>query len=247
MKILSWNINGIRSILKKELFYPAFETEQPDIICLQEVRASNDQFTLSDSFKNEYPWMHFNECKSKKGYSGTAIISKIKPIKFIEGTFDLDQGRVTVAEFEKFTLVCVYVPNSGSRFDYRVGEWDALFNDFIVELQIDKPVIVCGDFNVVSNKEIDLYNSKSKGAGATKEEIANFKIVLETYVDSFRYLNPNKVKYSWWSNMHSSRDKNNGWRIDYFLVSKQLLDNITDADILCDVHGSDHCPVSLII
>ena len=243
-KIISWNVNGLRSILRKDLWYPFVNDHIPDIICLQEVRASKDQFSFHNQFDKEYPYQHFHTHETKKGYSGTAILSKIKPIKTWSPDFD-NEGRVIASEYSEYFLVNVYVPNAGSRFNYRIHEWDQLFRNFLLNDLNNKKIIVCGDFNVV-HKNIDIYNPKIKNtAGVTKEERENFGILLDLFVDSFRIKNPQMIKYSWWSNMHNSRSKNNGWRIDYFLVSPDL--EFQDADILDSVMGSDHAPVMLNI
>ena len=241
-KIISWNVNGIRSIIRKELWYPFVNTELPDIICLQEVRASGDQFKLSGEFNNDYPYQYFNNHSTKKGYSGTAIFSKIQPINVTVPEFDVE-GRVQVAEFNNYFLVNVYVPNSGTRFEYRTNTWDHLFREYLIGLT--KPPIICGDFNVAKDS-IDIYNPKIKNkAGVMPEERENFKELLKIFVDSFRQKNPKTIKFSWWSNMFKSRSKNNGWRIDYFLVDKSI--NFMDADILDHIQGSDHAPVMLLI
>jgi len=239
MKIVSWNLNGMRSVLKKDLWYPFVEQHQPDIICLQETRALPTQVTFTDSFKKEYPFRYWNNPLYKKGYSGTAIFSKTEPLEINYSPFD-DQGRVVHLTFENFNLITVYVPNSGSRFEYRTLEWDHKFLEYLKGFG-DKPLVICGDFNVISNKQLDIHNPKIKDcAGATKEEMDNFKGFLELFVDTFRFKYPQEIKYSWWSNMRESRKKNNGWRIDYFLVSKDFV--FEDSNILTDIHGSDHAP-----
>jgi exodeoxyribonuclease-3 len=241
-KIISWNVNGIRSLLRKDLWYPFVNRCCPDIICLQEVRADQTQFDFSDEFNTKYRYQTFNKHFVKKGYSGTAILSKIEPIKTWTPEFD-KEGRIIVAEYNDYMLVCVYVPNAGSRFEYRVNEWDILFRNFVSTFE--KPVIICGDFNVAVEK-IDIYNPKIKNvAGVTIMEKYNFGKLLETFVDSYRKKNPETIKFSWWSNMYKSRSKNHGWRIDYFLVSNSL--TFHEADILDSVMGSDHAPVLLVI
>jgi exodeoxyribonuclease-3 len=243
-KIISWNVNGIRSLLRKDLWYPFVTEHDPDIICLQEVRAANNQFGFSKEFIEKYSYSHFHTHETKKGYSGTGIISKIAPIKIFSPFFDTE-GRVLVAEYPDYFLINVYVPNAGSRFEYRVKEWDQLFRNFLLNDLNNKKIIVCGDFNIAKDP-IDIYNPKIKNvAGVTPQEKENFGILLESFVDSFRKKNPKTIKFSWWSNMYSARSKNNGWRIDYFLVSPEL--EFQDADILDSVMGSDHAPIMLII
>lgn len=236
-------MNGIRSVLKKDLLYPFINKECPDIICLQETRANPSQVKLSDSFEKDYPFRFWNNHFQKKGYSGTAIFSKIKPIEVTYPDFD-NQGRIICAEFENYFLITVYVPNSGSQFDYRVNNWDSAFLEYLKTFT--KELIICGDFNVISDKKLDIYNPKIKdSAGTSKEEMKNFGLFLEHFVDSFRIKNPQQVKFSWWSNMYKAREKNNGWRIDYFLISKNL--KFEESDILDQVMGSDHAPIQLII
>jgi len=189
-------------------------------------------------FENEYPYRYWNNPVHKKGYSGTAIFSKMKPIKVSYGSFD-DQGRVICAEFEEYFLITVYVPNSGSRFEYRTQEWDQLFLEYLKSFDTKK-VIVCGDFNVVADKKLDIHNPKIVSCGATLEEMSNFKMFLEFFVDAYRLKHPQEIKFSWWSNMFQSRSKNIGWRIDYFLVSKDF--EFEDSGIYTDAMGSDHAP-----
>jgi len=254
VKIISWNVNGIRSILKKDSFYPLIELQKPDIICLQEVRATPDQINLSESFIKEYSFQVFNSPDTKKGYSGTAIFSKTKPVRYFKGIGIPDhdtEGRVITVEYGSFFIVNVYVPNSKTgllRLGYRVNEWDTSFNNYLLNLEIEKPVIICGDFNTICS-ELDIHNKQiikiGKSPGATSMEIDYFKSkFLKNFVDSFRLKNPQKIKYSWWSNMGKSRQNNKGWRIDYFLISKNL--KFEDSDILDEVTGSDHAPCVLL-
>ena len=244
MKIVSWNLNGIRSILKKELWYPFIKQENPDIICLQETRALKTQVTFSTEFENEYPFRYWNNPIFKKGYSGTAIFSKTEPLNVSYSPFD-DQGRIICAEFNDYCLITVYVPNSGSQFDYRISDWDRMFYKYL--LTFTKKIIICGDFNVIASKKLDIYNPKlgNDSCGATDEEMENFKLFLKLFVDTFRSKHPQEIKFSWWSNMYHARKKNNGWRIDYFLVSNNL--NFEDSNILTEIKGSDHAPIYLII
>jgi exodeoxyribonuclease-3 len=249
MKVVSWNVNGLRSVLKKNTFYPFVDQVDPDIICIQECRATPEQLNFSQEFMDKYPVRVFNNPVEKKGYSGTAIFSKIKPIRSMKGIGNpwLDQeGRVITLEFESFFIINVYVPNTKndlSRLGYRVNDWDPAFRNLLVNLEIEKPVIVCGDFNVV-HKDIDIHNPKIKNApGMTHEERESFNLLFETFVDSFRIKNPQMIKYSWWSNMGNSRTNNKGWRIDYILTSKLL--SIDSADVMDSIMGSDHCPCYL--
>lgn len=254
VKIISWNVNGLRSIIKKGKFYEFVNEYNPDIICLQEVRATPDQVIFTSKFTSEYSFQIFNNPDIKKGYSGTSIFSKIKPIRCNKGIGipNCDtEGRVITAEFEEYFIVTVYVPNSKQnleRIEYRINEWDLNFRNYLTNLEIEKPVIVCGDFNTIDS-EIDIYNKKNiklnNCPGATLLERNSFKLFLETFVDSFRFKNPEKIKYSWWSNLGKCREHNKGWRIDYFLVSKHI--NFKDSDILDQVLGSDHAPCILII
>lgn len=248
MKIYSFNVNGLRAIIKKE-FLPWIEETSPDILCLQETKLSDRDFQL------DLPGYHqYYSCAEKKGYSGTAIYSKEKPISVKEG-LGIDEhdkeGRTLIAEYEKFYLISVYVPNSQDelrRLDYR-QVWDKAFEDFVSELKTHKSVIFCGDLNV-AHEEIDIKNPKTniKNAGFTIEERNDFSRLLSRgFTDTFRYLHPDEVKYSWWSYRFKAREKNVGWRIDYFVISDDLKDRLKGAEIHNDVFGSDHCPVSIEI
>jgi exodeoxyribonuclease-3 len=252
MKIISFNVNGIRAIIKKD-FTKDMQQFDPDIICLQETKAQDDQVreTLAD-------WQHYHiytNSAVKKGYSGTAILTKTEPlsVSYDIGEEQHDQeGRVICAEFKDFYLVTVYVPNSGSelkRLDYR-QTWDAAFLNYLKQLEKKKPVVVCGDLNV-AHKEIDLARPKenyNKAAGFMQEEIDGMDAYTANgLVDTFRTFHPTAEKYSWWSYRGGARERNVGWRIDYFLVSESLLPMVKKADILNEVHGSDHCPVLLEI
>lgn len=248
MKLISWNVNGLRACVKKG--FSEFLTEiDADIICVQETKMQREQSTFEFPGYDEY-W----NSAEKKGYSGTAIFTRLKPLNV---TYDMGieehdkEGRVIAAEFEEFYLVTVYTPNSKrklERLEYRMV-WEDDFQDYIDELNKKKPVIVCGDLNVAA-EEIDLKNDKSnhKSAGFTDEERAKFRqFKARGYVDSFRYLHPDEIKYSWWSYMFKARQNNAGWRIDYFLTSEVLKNKIIETDILTEVLGSDHCPVLLKI
>jgi len=254
-KLLSWNVNGLRAVLKKG-FLDFLQQEQPDVLCLQETKISDD-LVSGFEFKN-YPHVYWN-CAAKKGYSSTAILSKTEPLSVQYG-LGIEQhdneGRVITAEFNDYFLVTVYTPNSQNhdenkrprRLDYRTTEWDVDFLAFVKKLEKTKPVIFCGDLNVAHTK-IDLANPKTnrKNAGFTDEERARFDAILEAgFIDSFRHLYPDATeRYSWWSYRAAARQRNIGWRIDYFCVSESLRDRIAEVDILDQVMGSDHCPVLL--
>lgn len=249
MKIISWNVNGIRAILKKN-FLEFLKTEKPDIICVQETKAHPDQVDLVLS---EYEHHYWNAAE-RKGYSGTAIFSKLKPIsdKYGLGVKEYDnEGRVITLEFKDFYLVNVYTPNSKHellRLDYR-QEWDAIFLKHLKKLEKKKPVIMCGDLNV-AHKEIDLTNPKQNhyNPGFSDEERAGFDNYMKAgFLDSFREFNKEPDNYTWWSYRFNARARNVGWRIDYFLISKILRKNLKKAVILNKVLGSDHCPVGVII
>lgn len=253
MKIVSFNVNGVRAIIKKS-FIEDMKQLNADIICLQETKASVEQVkeALID-LSNDY-FIYANEA-DRKGYSGTAIISKVKPIS-VSYDINIDQhdkeGRVICAEFNDFYLVTVYVPNSGSellRLTYR-QTWDAAFLEYLKQLETIKPVVVCGDFNV-AHKAIDLARPKqnyNKSAGFMQEEIDGMDAFTSNgLIDTFRLINFDEVKYTWWSYRGGARDKNVGWRIDYFLVSNILSDRIKDAFILKEILGSDHCPIGIEI
>tara|TARA_Y100000814_G_scaffold44238_1_gene27649 strand:+ start:123 stop:878 length:756 start_codon:yes stop_codon:yes gene_type:complete len=249
MKFISWNVNGIRAVLKKG-FMDFLEQENPDIICLQETKAHKEQVDIN---LEGYPFDYWNSA-IKKGYSGTAIFSKKKPLNVI---YDMDievhdqEGRVITLEFEDYYLVTVYTPNSKRellRLEYR-QEWDKDFLNFLKELEKKKPVIFCGDLNV-AHKEIDLKNPKTnrRNPGFTDEERASFdNIVHSGFADTFREFNSEGGHYTWWSYMFQARKKDIGWRIDYFCVSENLKSKLKDAYILKDVLGSDHAPIALEI
>jgi len=246
MKLLSWNVNGIRAAMKKG-FLDFFSEQKPDILCVQETKARPEQVELHLPGYHQY-W----NSAHKKGYSGTAIFTKHKPL---DVTYDLGkdehdtEGRMITAEFEKFFLVNVYTPNSQrglARLDYRM-QWDADFRKHLGKLERSKPVIVCGDLNV-AHKPIDLKNPESNrmNPGFSDEERASFDKILDTgFLDSFRTVNQDPGNYTWWSYMFKARARNIGWRIDYFLVSNALKQDFVKSFILPDVHGSDHCPVGL--
>lgn len=249
MKLVSWNVNGLRACLGKG-FQDVFDTLDADVFCLQETKMQPGQAQVACEGYNEY-WYS----AEKKGYSGTALFTRQKPIEVVCG-MDMDahdhEGRIITAEYENFYLVTCYTPNAQSelkRLDYRM-QWEDDFRDYVKELDALKPVIICGDLNV-AHEEIDLKNPKTnrKNAGFSDEERAKMTELLESgFTDSFRYLYPEQEgAYSWWSYRFHAREKNAGWRIDYFLVSDRIKDSIRKAEILTDIMGSDHCPVLLEI
>jgi exodeoxyribonuclease-3 len=249
MKLISWNVNGLRACIEKG-FEESFKALDADIFCLQETKLQAGQHDIQP--EGYYQYWNYAE---KKGYSGTAVFTRKKPLSVTcgIGVEEHDhEGRVITLEFEDFYFIVVYVPNSQrelARLSYRM-EWEKAFLAYILGLEAKKPVIYCGDLNV-AHKEIDLKNPKTNhmNAGFTDEERACFTKVLESgYIDSFRYFYPDqKDIYSWWSYMFKSREKNAGWRIDYFVVSEKLKDRMKDAKIHTDIMGSDHCPVELDI
>lgn len=248
-KLISWNVNGLRSCMGKG-FMEFFDSVDADIFCLQEIKLSEGQIEWNK--ENYYSYWNYAE---KKGYSGTAVFSKEKPlsVKYGIGIDEHDhEGRVITLEFENFYMVTVYTPNSQrelTRLDYRM-KWEDDFRNFLNDLRKTKPVVVTGDMNV-AHKEIDLKNPKTnrKNAGFTDEERQKMTELLDSgFIDTFRYFYPDaEQRYSWWSYMFKSREKNAGWRIDYFLASKELEDKLISAEIHDDVLGSDHCPVELVI
>ena len=249
MKLISWNVNGLRACLQKGCL-DFFKEMDADVFCLQETKLQEGQHDLE--LPGYYQYWNY---AVKKGYSGTALFTKKEPLKVSYG-IGIEQhdqeGRVITAEFEEYYVVTVYTPNSQrelTRLSYRM-EWEAAFLAYIKSLEEHKPVIFCGDLNV-AHKEIDLKNPKTnhQNAGFTDEERACFTRVLDSgFIDTFRYFYPDtEGAYSWWSYMFQARAKNAGWRIDYFVVSKSLTDKLMDAKIHSQVMGSDHCPVELTI
>jgi exodeoxyribonuclease III len=246
----SWNVNGLKAILRKN-FNDFIREYNPDILCLQETKSQNAEVQKLLSYFNEYHV--FSNSAEKKGYSGTAIMSKTKPADVFYG-IDIpehdNEGRVITLEYANYFLVNVYVPNSGEglrRLDYRV-KWDNDFRTFLKKLSATKPVIATGDFNV-AHKEIDIARPKpnyNKSAGYTQKEIDGFSAHLKAGVtDTFRAKYPEKVKYSYWSFRANARARNVGWRIDYFLTGNEIADRIHESCMLNEVHGSDHCPLVL--
>ena len=270
--MISWNVNGVRSLIKKnhQDLTNLLNTYNPHILCLNETKLSCPLNDVIDEFKKlGFKYSYWSPCLVKKGYSGTGIMTKRKPISVIYGINlredeniddDMhsihqnsvnDEGRVLTVEYKNFYIVNVYTPNSGEelkRLKYRVEIWDQYFREYILSLQKKKKVIVCGDLNV-AHHEIDIANPKgnTRNAGYTKEERESFTKLLEEtkLIDSFRYIYPDKVKYSYWTYMFNARKKNKGWRIDYFLVDNRLKNRIKKVDILTDYYGSDHAPVYL--
>lgn len=252
MKLVSWNVNGIRASMKKD-FVESLNALDCDVLCLQETKAQDDQ--VQEALAEIEGYHIYSNSAVKKGYSGTAILSKKKPISVTSdiGIEEHDQeGRVLCAEYKNFYLVTVYVPNSGSelkRLAYR-QTWDAAFLKYLKKLEKEKPVLVCGDLNV-AHKDIDLARAKpnyNKSAGYMQEEIDGLdNYVNAGFVDTFRELNAETEKYSWWSYRAGARANNVGWRIDYFLCSPSLVKKLKAAEIHNDIMGSDHCPVSMTL
>ena len=253
MKIVSWNVNGLRAIAKKT-FFKDLELLGPDILCMQEIKAQENH--VAETLEPLKDFQIYSNSAIKPGYSGTAVISKIKPLNVTKGINKEEhdtEGRVLSLEFESFFLVNVYVPNSGSelkRLGYRQN-WDKAFFEYLKDLEKVKPVIVCGDFNV-AHKAIDIARPKAnynKTAGYMQEEIDGMdRFTGGGLADTFRCLYPDAAeRYSWWSYRAGARSKNIGWRIDYFLVSESFMSSIKDAFILEEITGSDHCPVGIVI
>ncbi|GFI70860.1 exodeoxyribonuclease [Clostridiales bacterium] len=249
MKMISWNVNGLRACMNKG-FNQFFEETEADIFCLQETKLQEGQI----DFKPDGYFCYWNYAK-KKGYSGTAVFTKKKPLKVTYGMgleeHD-DEGRLITLEFDSFYFATVYVPNSKrelERLDYRM-KWEDDFRSYILTLNKSKPIVFCGDLNV-AHKEIDLKNPKTNhnNAGFTDNEREKLGALLESgFTDTFRYFYPDTTgAYSWWSYMFRAREKNAGWRIDYFISSKELEDKLKDAKIHSDIFGSDHCPIELDI
>ena len=249
MKLISWNVNGLRACVQKG-FMDFFNAEDADIFCIQESKLQQGQIDLD--LKGYHQYWNYAE---KKGYSGTAVFTKKEPLSVTYGLGIEEhdkEGRVIACEFEDFYLVTVYTPNSKSeleRLDYRMI-WEDEFRTYLKRLEESKPVIVCGDLNV-AHKEIDLKNPKTnrRNAGFTDEERGKFTELLEAgFIDTFRYFYPDvEGIYSWWSYRFKAREKNAGWRIDYFCASEGLKDRLVSAKIHTEVFGSDHCPVELVI
>lgn len=257
IKLHAWNVNGLRAILKKN-FHAYLAAERPDILCLQETKISEDLVT---NFQFEdYPYVYWN-CAEKKGYSGTAILSRQEP-RFVRYGIGIEQhdreGRVVTAEFDDYHVVTVYTPNSQNhdenkrpkRLDYRTKAWDVDFLAYVQALDAKKPVIFCGDLNV-AHHEIDLANptNNRKNAGFTDEERTGFdRLLAAGFADSFRHFHPTaRDCYTWWTYRGGARQRNVGWRIDYVCLASRLLPRLKDARILHEVAGSDHCPVEILL
>ena len=256
MKIYSWNVNGLRSVLNKGAFQAMIKSEAPDIICLQETKAKQGQAEV-DLPEYEELW----NSAERAGYSGTAIFTKLKPLSVknvlpteINMTDEfgnpLTEGRVLTAEFENFYLVNVYTPNSKNeleRLSLREKKWDPEFLNYLKELDKTKPVVTCGDFNA-AHEEIDIARPKTNhhSAGFTDEERQGItNLISAGFIDTFRSLHPDEVRYTWWSHWGHARENNVGWRIDYFFVSETLKNNLKSANIHEELMGSDHCPISI--
>lgn len=263
MRLISWNVNGIRAVLRKEVFHPFLDALEPDVLCLQETKAQQSQAELDLPLHEQ----HWNSAE-KKGYSGTAVFSKAAPLKLIDGLLPEaikkhkvvgdafgdpnTEGRVITAEYEKFYVVTVYTPNAKEdlgRLALRHTQWDPAFLDHVTTLEATKPVVFCGDLNVAHTPD-DLANPKSNAGkkGFTDEEREGFQNFLDAgFVDTFRLFTQGNGHYSWWSNFAKARERNVGWRIDYVLVSGSLKSRVSSAEIHADVMGSDHCPVSITL
>lgn len=260
LKLYSWNVNGIRSVAKKGELEKFLDLDG-DIFCIQEIKAKSEQFAWMDSRFQQY-W----HSAARAGYSGTMVFSKQPVLNYTNNFLEdfeydekklndefgdtLSEGRIQTLEFENFYLLNVYTPNSKrnlERLKFRAEVWDKIFLEYMNFLKQRKSVIVCGDFNA-AYQEIDLARPKDNknNAGFTEQERAGIDNIIKSgFVDTYRELNPNKIKYTWWSNMNRAREKNIGWRIDYFFVSKDMKNSLVDAEIYDEIFGSDHCPVSI--
>lgn len=258
---MSWNVNGLRAVLRKDIFVPFIEEHQPDILCLQETKAQQGQAEV-DLPEYEEIW----NSAERKGYSGTAIFTKLKPISIhfdipevdtvaFEDDFGntLTEGRVIVLEFDEYYVATVYTPNAKrdlARLTYRHKIWDPAFLTYMNQLEQKKPVIFCGDLNV-AHKEIDLARPKDnrRNAGFTDEEREGADNIIDAgFIDIYRHFYPDAVEeYTWWSNFNKARERNVGWRIDYFFASSKLIDRVESAAIHQSVMGSDHCPVEIVL
>ena len=249
MKLISWNVNGLRAVMSKDTLLPFIAAEDPDIMAFQETKMQEEQMEF-----NFDGYLRYMNSAEKKGYSGTMVLTKKKPLNVtydIEGEDHPKEGRVITLEYEDFFFVCAYVPNSKDglkRIDYRM-HWEDDLRAHLMKLDKIKPVIYTGDLNVAHN-EIDLKNPDDNhfSAGFSDEERGKFNELLDAgFADSFRELYPEKVKYSWWSYRTRARERDAGWRIDYFVVSRRLMKDVKDSLIYNEIMGSDHCPVGLIL
>lgn len=258
MKIISWNVNGLRSLIAGQDLNDFLEKYKPNIFCMSEIKLKCPYVDIETTLKTQikgYKYRYWNVSKCKAGYSGVCVWSKKEPINVTFGfkkEHD-EEGRIITCEYDDFYLVQCYIPNSGEslkRLDYRTKEWDIDFMKYLKKLSNKKSLIVCGDLNV-ANDEIDIHNPKTntKNAGFTEIERTNFKLLLSktNLIDTFRYLHHELVKYSYWSNFSNSRKQNKGWRIDYFLVSEKMINKLKKSDVLIDILGSDHAPIILEI
>jgi exodeoxyribonuclease-3 len=272
MKIISFNINGIRAINKKNIYGEQIKNNEdnvityiiknyiPDILILQEIKCSECNINELEKYSENYPYIYMNNSTIKKGYSGISILSKIKPLNiyynFENYNEKLDynflyEGRIICLEFEKIFLIASYVPNSKpnlERLEQRIDIWEDLIKKYIKKLNKKKSIIYCGDLNV-AHEDIDIFSIKDhhKSPGFTNEERNEFSILLKEckLIDSFRYLYPNEIKFSYWSNLGKSRLKNKGWRLDYFLISNKIKNKLIESNILENIFGSDHAPIYL--
>ncbi|CAN0881819.1 DNA-(apurinic or apyrimidinic site) endonuclease, chloroplastic [Linum grandiflorum] len=259
MKLMSWNVNGLRALLKLEGFsaLELAKREDFDVLCLQETKLQEkDVKSIKQCLLEGYESSFWTCSLAKLGYSGTSIISRVKPLSVTYGLGIQDhdtEGRIVTAEFDKFYLICAYVPNSGDglkRLSYRITQWDPSLSNYMKELEKSKPVILTGDLNC-AHEEIDIFNpaGNKRSAGFTDEERQSFgtNFLEKGFVDTFRRQHPNTVGYTYWGYRHGGRKTNKGWRLDYFLVSESLADKVYDSYIVPDVTGSDHCPIGLIL
>ncbi len=260
VRVYSWNVNGLKAVMGRKDLQNFLQSEDPDVLCLNETKMTDDRIEkehIKDALLPAKYLQFWNCSRVKKGYAGTAIFTKVKPldVKFDLGIEKHDQeGRTITLEFANFVLVACYVPNAGQkldRLDYRTKEWDTDFSAYLkgLETKLGKGVILCGDLNVAHN-EIDIFSAKSnqRSAGFTTEERKGFTSLLSTgFVDSFRQLHPADVKYSYWNSRTNARQEGKGWRLDYFVVSSTLMASVCDSEILNPVMGSDHCPVKLTL
>jgi exodeoxyribonuclease-3 len=261
MKIIAWNVNGLKSLLKTNHLDNLINNENPDVFCIGETKLSCPYNDIESHIITRFPkfkFRYWSPCKIREGYSGTSIFCKKEPLSVSYGLKykdkELDnEGRIIVIEFNKYYILHVYTPNSGqalNRLNWRTTVWDRAFEKYLNILQKSKPIIVCGDLNV-AHQAIDLKNPKTnlKTAGYTKEERESFQKILTNcnLIDTFRKINPDKIEYSFWSYMRKSREKNIGWRIDYFLISKCIKNKVKESLILTNILGSDHAPIILKI